>query len=271
MAWDDAGHPNGIPILFCHGAPGCRLQRQVFLDEAVLRRQRVRMITIDRPGYGYSDFQGSRSIACWPERDVAAVARRLGLRSFALLAFSSGTPYAIAVAASSLPVTALAVVSGDAPPNRVPDFPHGLPVLASKRPRLTALMLQAIRHLARMAPGFTLNRAAASLSDPDRQVVSQPQIREEFLAMLRDALRQGTEGPLLDLQLANREWKVAQPAGPLPIHVWHGNADPDAPVSVARLLVSELPGATLHLLPGEGHVSVFIHHGEEILKTLAAA
>lgn len=96
-------------------------------------------------------------------------------------------------------------------------------------------------------------------------------MRRGFLEMLRDSLRQGPRGMLLDLQLANGHWEVQPPRRPMPIHIWHGEADADCPLSIARYLASHLPGAALHFYPGEGHVSVFVRHAGEILHALAAA
>ncbi len=125
-----------------------RLQRRVFLSDDEVHRTGVRVITPDRPGCGRSDFQPGRRIEAWPS-DVAALVDHLQLGRFAVLGFSGGTPYAIALAASRLPVTALGIVSGDAPPGAVPGASPALPCAADTRPRTTAAILRLIRWLAR--------------------------------------------------------------------------------------------------------------------------
>ena len=71
------------------------------------------------------------------------------------------------------------------------------------------------------------------------------------------------------------EYRVwAQPWGfdladvKLPVHLWQGDADQMVPMAHAEDMAVRLPSATLHRLPGEGHVSIQ-HHVGEILDSLA--
>jgi pimeloyl-ACP methyl ester carboxylesterase len=107
------------------------------------------------------------------------------------------------------------------------------------------------------------------LAAPDRAVVADPRLRTAFTRMVREALRQGARGPLLDLQLAGEAWQIRPTPTPVPVHLWHGQDDPDSPISAARYLAARLPGAELHTYPGEAHVSVFVHHAANILSDLA--
>ncbi len=269
LAWEEAGDPHGTPIVYCHGVPGSRLQRRVFFRDDELRRARVRMITPDRPGFGRSDYQPRRRISDWP-RDVAALVERLDLQRLAVLGFSGGTPYALALAASRLPVAAVGLVNGDAPPRRVAGVPPGLPATAARRPRLTALALRGLRFAARIAPAFTIRRGLAMLSEPDREAVADATTQRRFLEMLKSTLRQGPRGPLLDLELANREWGLRLPHARIPVQIWHGEADPDSPLAIARFFEHVLPSTQVRTFPEEGHVSVLIHHREQIVAALHA-
>ncbi|MGH8952842.1 MAG: alpha/beta fold hydrolase, partial [Acidimicrobiia bacterium] len=188
--------------MFCHGSPGSRLQRRVFMNDL----SGVRMITPDRPGCGQSDYQPGRRIGDWVD-DATVLVEHLGLSGLGVPGFSGGTPYAIAAATPDLPVRAMGIVSGDAPPGRLSDVPTGLGDVAERWPRIISLLLRFSGFIARVAPDFTANCATSSLSPPDQLVVAEPRIRSAFLEMLRDALRQGPKGALLDLQLAAREWE----------------------------------------------------------------
>lgn len=53
MTLDDAGDPAGVPLLYLHGTPDSRLARPA--DDAVAARAGVRLLALDRPGYGGSD------------------------------------------------------------------------------------------------------------------------------------------------------------------------------------------------------------------------
>src|SRR5829696_3679132 len=88
-AWGD---PEATTVFIGHGTPGSRLALSPgFDDPEWLRRQRLRFIGVDRPGYGYSDP--------WPEAslldcagDFVRVADALGIERFAALGVS-GVPH----------------------------------------------------------------------------------------------------------------------------------------------------------------------------------
>src|SRR5688572_28104051 len=104
------GAPAGRPVVYCHGFPASRLEARLAHEAA--KEVGARLIALDRPGYGLSDFQPGRRIGDWP-RDVVEAADALGVQRFAMLGVSGGAPYALACAAL-LPerITALGVVCG---------------------------------------------------------------------------------------------------------------------------------------------------------------
>src|SRR5699024_1947321 len=53
LAYSEQGDPAGRPLLLLHGTPGSRLQRHP--DGELARRAGVRLVTVDRPGFGLSD------------------------------------------------------------------------------------------------------------------------------------------------------------------------------------------------------------------------
>jgi pimeloyl-ACP methyl ester carboxylesterase len=95
LAMCEWGPPDGAPVFFLHGAPGCRLLRHV---GGMYDRAEARVVTYDRPGYGRSTRLPGRQVShC--AADVAAIADHLTLDSFAVCGASGGGPHALAVAA----------------------------------------------------------------------------------------------------------------------------------------------------------------------------
>jgi len=95
IAFAEWGVPDGRPLFVLHGTPGSRYLRHI---GGVYERQRVRVITYDRPGYGRSTRRRGRRVVDAAE-DVALIADRLGIEEFAVMGISAGGPCALAVAA----------------------------------------------------------------------------------------------------------------------------------------------------------------------------
>src|SRR5262249_42625658 len=76
LGFAEFGRPDGQPCLYFHGHPGSRLEAEVAHEPAASAGFRV--IALDRPGYGLSDFEPARTILAW-SRDVEAVGALCGL------------------------------------------------------------------------------------------------------------------------------------------------------------------------------------------------
>ena len=74
LGWLEIGRPKGMPIFAFHGTPGSRYG--IVIDEALVTKAGLRLICVDRPGYGLSTFQPGRRLIDWP-RDVEYLADHL--------------------------------------------------------------------------------------------------------------------------------------------------------------------------------------------------
>jgi pimeloyl-ACP methyl ester carboxylesterase len=93
LGYVEAGDPDGHPIFYFHGFPGSRLEIELSgVDVAPLG---ARLIGVDRPGMGLSDFAPHRYFGDWPE-DVSQLADALGLDHFSVVGVSGGGPYVAA-------------------------------------------------------------------------------------------------------------------------------------------------------------------------------
>ena len=71
-----------------------------------------------------------------------------------------------------------------------------------------------------------------------------------------------------DAALIARPWGFSLRDIKLPVDLWHGDADRNAPLQMGGYLAEQLPNSYLHILRGEGHFSVVVRHIETILQTL---
>ena len=103
----DYGTLAATAVLWCHGGPGSRLEPAHLGPQA--RQAGLRIIGIDRPGYGLSTPQPGRTIAGWVP-DALAVADHLGVGQFVTVGTSTGGAFALALAALA-PERVLGVVA----------------------------------------------------------------------------------------------------------------------------------------------------------------
>ncbi len=78
LGYAEYGDRSGSPIFYFHGFPGSRIEARLMNDPAAARN--LRLIAVDRPGIGLSDFQPRRRIVDWP-RDVSQLSERLGMQT----------------------------------------------------------------------------------------------------------------------------------------------------------------------------------------------
>ncbi len=61
LSYSEYGDPVGFPLFFFHGQPGNRLFH--YPDDYYTASLGIHLITIDRPGYGNSDYQPGRKLS----------------------------------------------------------------------------------------------------------------------------------------------------------------------------------------------------------------
>jgi pimeloyl-ACP methyl ester carboxylesterase len=109
-----------------------------------------------------------------------------------------------------------------------------------------------------------LRRAMAAAPDAAHAAA----VRIEFEAVA-DALRHGSRATVQELALIKRRWTFPLSEVKMPVHLWHGALDRNAPIAFARRLVHELPDATLHVSESSGH-DVGLDRAREIMSVLAS-
>ena len=262
------GDARGIPVLAFHGLPGSRRQRHP--DDSIAAALGVRMLHLDRPGFGRSDPQRSRTLATWVD-DVRAVCDAVGLERIRVIGASAGGPYALACAALlGERVVRTAVVSGVGPPGSMVLRSRVLRAgfaLAPAAPWSVRPLALAASLLARHAPGRYLNALAAQLNPADRRVLARAEFRAMFAEDLREAFAQGTAAFAQDLALIAAPWPFDLARIASPLALWHGDEDWMIPHAAAEAIARAVPSAQLHL-GGGGHF-LALERWREILRWLA--
>ncbi|PJB65604.1 MAG: hypothetical protein CO094_09585 [Anaerolineae bacterium CG_4_9_14_3_um_filter_57_17] len=183
LGYDEHGAPDGAPIFYLHGLPSSRLEAKLYLSEDLLQSLNVRLIAVDRPGMGLSDFQPKRRLLDFP-RDLLALADHLNIERFSILAYSLRGPYGLACA-FAIPerLHKVGIVSGAAlftESELMANINGGTRkflTMPREKPFLSRLFLwMMLGVMPRVAPKQFIAGAASVLPEADRAVVSDPEI-----------------------------------------------------------------------------------------------
>jgi pimeloyl-ACP methyl ester carboxylesterase len=270
LAYEEYGDPTGFPVLSFHGGLSSRLDAEHAHDAALASG--VRLVSPDRPGIGLSTSQPGRRLTDWPA-DVEALTRALGIGRFAVMGWSAGGAYA-AVCAAKMDgrVTAAALLSS-AVPLDLYGTTRGLTLadrtllLLSRRvPWLASTVMKvSIVH----ASNTRLLRALMRSFPPaDRSVLTEWGPPDHALGFVREALRQGTEGVIADYRIFGGPWGFSLGEIRVPVQIWEGGDDHTGPPGYRTFLQDHIAHATVHVVPGEGHLSLLPHQAPAIFAAL---
>lgn len=274
LGYAEYGNPRGEPAFYFHGHPGSRLEAQL-AHEAALSRG-VRVIALDRPGYGRSDLQPRRKILDWPT-DVAEAADMLGVARFAVLGASGGGPYALACA-HAIPqrLTKVGIISGVGPYD-APGVTEGMRwqnrvgfKLGARFPVLARLIMWSMARQVRRNPERVVEAIAKAMSGPDAEVARRPQVRRALAAIIAEAFRQGSRGAARDVVLLGRPWGFRLEEITTKVHLWQGEADTLVPAAMGRYQAERIPGCRARFFPAEGHLLVIDHMTEIVDEFLSS-
>lgn len=268
------GDEEGLPVFYCHGFPGSRLE--VLLADDIATRLCIRLIGVDRPGYGLSDPQALRSLTSWAS-DIVRLADILHINRFHILGVSGGGPYA-AACAYMLPFRLLSVgiVCGLAPINS-PGILHGMNVfnrigllLSAKLPPLAKAILLPVSILIRYHPKIAWSFVAYRAKQPDRSLLKRGDIRQVMCMTFREAMRSGIEGALGDLRLYVTNWGFRLNDIRVPVDLWHGKMDHVVPITMGRWMAASIPGCHAEFSTEHGHFSLIIEGMQDVLGKIAS-
>ncbi len=107
-----------------------------------------------------------------------------------------------------------------------------------------------------------------SLPAVDRAALDELGSPDAAVAFIRESMRQGTQGALQDYRIFGGPWGFALEEVTVPVHLWEGSEDHTGPPEYREFLLTHLPDGDLTVIPGEGHLSLLLHHAESILGGL---
>ena len=263
LAIHDAGDPAGPVVALCHPAPGSRLLDP---DPAATAAAGVRLVSVDRPGYGGSTPIPDGTVPTIPAfaDDMAAALDALGTGPAALVGWSAGGRIALAVAGRRPDLArAVAVVGTPAPNDAVPWIPDAylaqIDQLRADPGHATGVMTQA---LAPTTDPAAVGVLGAGPADEDA-LGADPSRRARLEAMLAEGFAQGAAGVAADIvSYTVADWGFDPGAVAAPTTAFYGDADEIVTPAHGEWYAGQVPGARLRTVPGEGHLVAMTRWGE---------
>ncbi|MEI3847096.1 MULTISPECIES: alpha/beta fold hydrolase [Microbacterium] len=256
-------------MLASHGSPGSRYQLLPLHSAA--RVAGVRLIAPDRPGFGGTSPKRQDGFHTW-DADALALLEALGLGKVAVLGFSGGAGYALALAsAAPARVSRLVLVCG-----MIPGAPRS--ALVGRIP-IISVLYRVSRWCPALATAMLEGRGpfrntreanVAAWPSADRAVMSDPHAKTLAAADVAASTAQGARAGVEDLGRYHRPLPEGIESIGHPVRLLHGTADGNVPIGVARWAASRLPSATLHEIPGAGHYFAMTSP-DLVLRALQAA
>lgn len=270
-----SGPETGVPLVFHHGTPGAKpVPRAV---ERAAHERGIRLITYSRPGCGGSTRHEGRRVVD-AVADTAAILDHLGVERCLIAGWSGGGPHAMACAARLDHAVGTLVIAGFAPyeadgldwldgmgEDNVVEFGAA----ASGADELRQYLEQLAEHLRNAEAADFFEQLSSLLPDVDRAVLTG-EFAEDLVAQTRESLRARVDGWLDDDLAFVSPWGFDLAEITKPLMLWQGSEDLMVPFAHGQWLAADLPDATAHLEPDQGHLSIAVGSIDRMLDELTA-
>ena len=120
----------------------------------------------------------------------------------------------------------------------------------------------------RRDPDQFLSRTKETISEPDSQLLDQPELADLFIEDMREAFRNGISGANQEAALYAQPWGFKLQDITAEVHLWHGEQDLNVPVSVGRYVAAAIPNCNARIHEMEGHFTLPHNNIREILRVL---
>ncbi|MFE8702843.1 alpha/beta fold hydrolase [Cytobacillus sp. FJAT-54145] len=272
IGYIEYGDKTGIPVLFFHGTPGSRL---LYLDDDdVAKSLGVRLISIERPGFGLSTPKPNRTLLDWAD-DVSEVADQFNLHKFSIIGVSGGGAFAAACAFKLSERLHSATLIASATP-----FPNGKPpksmmtanklafILDKKAPWLMRASYRLHKKIMTEKPEKYIRdtkKGNKHLNEWDRKFLQTDEDVKAMMLHLGEAFRMSVDECVNEPVLLSKPWGFSASEIKTPVYVWHGENDKMSPFDEMKKLAASIPDCETNYIPGAGH---FVSEDEQIWREI---
>lgn len=269
------GASDGRPVVAFHDLWGNRNSRHP--DDSILARLGIRLIGVDRPGYGMSTRKQDRSLMDVVD-DVMLLSKALNLDRFAVLGFSAGGPFALACAYRFPQIVTRCAVVAPLPPldhaqgfRALHPFYGRLFQLAGGNESFFRLLMRGFFWFDRQRKADQYIRELGGLLSPaDQTVLSNINLFNSRRDTWEE-IRRGDSDHLVDeLVTLTKPWGFRLQSIQIPVDIWWGESDLFCAPGVGDRMAGMIPNAQFRLEPDAGHFMLY-SHWQAIMQQFAAS
>ena len=259
LGFAEYGDLKGYPVIALHGTPGSRIWFET--DDPISKKLGIRLITLDRPGYGLSDQMKNRTIIDFVN-DVSELLNSLDIDRYSVLGVSGGGAYALALASQDQRIQRTALIASvyeinQASSNQKMNVPNRVAIFLSKY--FPWLLRYSYRHQKRLLdtdPETYVRESRKRLQHlcpSDREISSKVETSRLMVLHLREAFRADANEAVREIRMLAEDWNIEFDKIKCRVDVWHGTDDTLSPLAGIKNMVRALPNKKEHYLDGKGH------------------
>jgi len=273
LRYAEYGTKKGYPIIYCHGSQSSRLE--MHYDLAFAFKKNIKIISIDRPGHGESDFNPSGTIRSFAN-DVDQLVDKLGIGRFSVVGMSAGAPFAMGIAHYLNQRTdKLGIVSGFAPldaesQKALTKDVRLLLKIAKSFPIFLKMLLKMQNWQLKRNPNLALSNFLRIMSSEDQDILKNERVLGVIKTMFIEAFKNGSQGVAYEIsRILVQDWGFEMKEIKAVSFIWHGKKDNNVPLEWAIKTNNEIGNSKLKIYPSQGHL-IFFENAEEIFTKMLA-
>ncbi|MFX1335450.1 MAG: alpha/beta fold hydrolase [Promethearchaeota archaeon] len=273
LGFAEFGAKNGFPVFHFHSTGSSRFEGELF--DKLGKEKKIRIIGVDRPGFGLSEFQ-ARELLDWPNTLLELV-DFLEIDNFSVMGISGGGPHAIACAYSLSDKLENCIAIGSPGPPEIGNkyFPRLVRLQGWIFKHFPFFYVQYMKRILKISSNPVslksfVQRFKKRYPPADAKFILEDQ--GEYLPIISRAIKEGTResfnGAVQEMKIFSSSWgfNLKDISTKQKVVLWHG--EDDMTYKAAQEISELIPNCVQKFFQGEGHFSVFINHLDKILDEI---
>ncbi len=271
LTYCDQGNPQGKQVLLLHGTPGYSIfwnQLPGFAEAC----EHFRFITVDRRGYGTSDYKKDHTFLNYVD-DIDELMNHLQVDQTIVMGVSGGGPYALACGYKIPERVKQVVIVSSAGPSGVKEIEDSISStnrivykIARNLPWLMNLNMRLLISWQTKNLTKFLQKMSYKLSGPDEEAINRRDVQEIMKDIYLNSYQKTWKGYARDVILQANDWGFDLSQIKPKVLIFQANEDTSSPPAVGDYFSQMIPNSQLFYYDNAGHLWHFLHLREILSK-----